>query len=328
MDRLRKVEVDGEWWAQTPDGSWLYWSRAAATWKRRSAGPPGVPRMAPSTDESLDRTRVGLLPGPSAPDPEDPYKNLGPVDQWFNRNFPPYSGRRLLFGLVGLPIVGLCMALVRRFTRGQHLPLSLFLFSTVVGGVLLTLVWIGVVKRRAPSMRSSHQPAADAGPERHPRPLPRFTSSGFLVGAGVFFVDLTLFLLISDPAASPSRAVAIAAPGAILASLLWQLRTSVAGLFLLSALIGAPIAMVLTMFGVVMGKQPSFLLYWLVSSVLALIFLLPVWWELRQREQGLGRSVRMPWAHRAVAPLEVPAWVLWTGVSILMLSTAAYIRIG
>jgi hypothetical protein len=324
MDRLRRVEVDGEWWAQTPDGSWLYWSRAAATWKRRSEGPPGVSSTTLAPSEGIHQTRVGLLPGPGDPDPEGPGQNLGPVDRWFNRNFPPYSGRRLLFGLVGLPVVGLAVAFVRGLTGGRHLPLSLFLFSTVMGGVLLTLVWVGVVKRGGPSKPSSHpEPADDVGSVQL---LAGFTTRGFLVGAGVFFFNLTLFLLISDSASSPARAVAIAAPAAMLASLLWQLRTSVAGLLLLSSLIGAPIALALTMFGLVMGNEPNFLLWWLVASVVALLFVLPHWWQLAQGAAGKGRFAPSRWAHRSGAPREVPDWVLWTGVSILMLSTAAYIR--
>jgi hypothetical protein len=325
MDRLRRVEVDGEWWAQTPDGSWLYWSRAAAAWKRRSEGPPGVSSPTAAAGEGLHQTRVGLLPGPGAPNPEGPGQNLGPVDRWFNRNFPPNSGRRLLFGLVGLPVVGLVVALVRGLTGGRHLPLSLFLFSTVMGGVLLTLVWVGVVKPGGPSKPSSHpEPPDGAGPVQL---FAGFTTRGFLVGAGVFFVNLTLFLLISDSASSPTRAVAIAAPAAMLASLLWQLRTSVAGLLLVSALIGAPVALALTMFGLVMGNQPNFLLWWLGASVVALLFVLPHWWQLRHGAAGTGRFAGRRWAQPSGAPREVPDWVLWTGVSILMLSTAAYIRI-
>lgn len=41
MARLKKVTVDGRWWAQTPDGHWLMWNEMSSGWELSVTPPPG-----------------------------------------------------------------------------------------------------------------------------------------------------------------------------------------------------------------------------------------------------------------------------------------------
>jgi hypothetical protein len=80
-------------------------------------------------------------------------------------------------------------------------------------------------------------------------------------------------------------------------------------------LVGIPVGLFFALFSFGFGHEPSLLKGWLIGSVLALVFFLPHWWEIRRGRRGKNF-------------LTVPPWVLWTGVSILMLSTAILVRFG
>jgi hypothetical protein len=240
-----------------------------------------------------------------------------PIDRWFVRTFPPYSRRRLLFGLVALPVVGLFVLFGRRIAGGGS-GVGIYVFAVLTAAVLLTLVWFGAAtKRDRRSRRYGRPPRPDVPPPTAvPGQTRPFRAGDFLVGSGVLFVDLTLFWLIADLHGSPSEAIAVAAPAALLGSLMWQLRGSVAGIVLLSVVVGFPVGLTLTLFGAVMGKDASLLWGWVVGSVLVLVFALPCWLDLRRRP----RPSRF-------AGMEVPAWVWWTGISVLVLSSALLVRV-
>jgi hypothetical protein len=232
------------------------------------------------------------------------------------RTFPPYSGRRLLFGLAALPVVGLLVALGHRMAGGQF-SLGLYVFATVTAAVILALVWFGVATRRGrPSgvARRAHRPGG-APSATIPWGSGGFRFGDFLVGTAVLFADITLFWLIAGMDESLPEVIAIAAPAAALASLMWHLRGSVAGVLLLSVVVGFPVGLTLTMFGAVMGNETSLLQGWLIGSGLVLVFALPYWWDLRRRQQ----ASRFP-------TIDVPAWVWWTGISVLMMSAAFFVR--
>jgi hypothetical protein len=240
-----------------------------------------------------------------------------PVDRWFVRTFPPYSRRRLLFGLAALPVVGLFVLFGRRIMGGGS-SVGVYVFAVLTAAVLLTLIWFG-----AATTRDRH-PARNARPPRPDRPAGvtfwgqsrPFRMDDFLIGSGVLFVDLTLFWLIAGLQGSVGEAIAVAAPAALLGSLMWQLRGSVAGIVLVSVVLGFPVGLTLTLFGAVMGKESSLLWGWLIGCGLVLLFALPYWFDLRRR----------PRASR-FANVEVPAWVWWTGISVLVLSSALFVRV-
>jgi hypothetical protein len=273
----------------------------------------------------------GLEDSAEPPDTDSLFPNLGPVDRWFNRAFPPNSDRRLLFGLVALPFVSLAVALVRRIRYGEPFSWATYTFTTVMAEVLLAFFWFTVIKKRlaasaAPSPTSSiavPRPSA-MGHDRTPSSLPHFTARGFLVGAGFLFVDMTLFQLIAERDVSPALAVGVALPAALFGSLIWQLRRSFWAPVLVSVLVGIPIGVFLAMMGAFFGSGIGLLGGWLIGSVVVMIFVLPYWWEMRRREEGKGLfgGVRAK-----LAMPRVPPWVLWSGVSILMLGSAAFLRI-
>jgi hypothetical protein len=62
MARLRKILVEGEWYAQAPDGSWLRWNGSRNDWENYPIPPPGF-----SQDVRLDGRESGGLPEPKRP---------------------------------------------------------------------------------------------------------------------------------------------------------------------------------------------------------------------------------------------------------------------
>jgi hypothetical protein len=221
-----------------------------------------------------------------------------PIDRWFVRTLPPYSRRRLLFGLAALPVVGLVVLFARRIVGGGS-GVAIYVFAALTAAGLLTLVWFGALAKRGrrPAREGRrHRPGVWSAPTAS-GPARRFRAADVMVGSGILFVDLTLFWIIADLHGSLPEEIAVAAPAALLGSLMWQLRGSVAGIVLLSVVVGFPVGLTLTLFGAVVGKESSLLLAWLIGSGLVLVFALPYWWDLR----GRPRPSRF-------ASIEVPAW--------------------
>lgn len=55
---VRKIQRDGDWWAQAPDGSWKRWNPRRADWEEYPIAPPGE-RYAMPTD--FDRARFSWM---------------------------------------------------------------------------------------------------------------------------------------------------------------------------------------------------------------------------------------------------------------------------
>jgi hypothetical protein len=70
------VELDGEWWNQTEDGSWLKWDATAYRWDPHPTGPPNAAPPAPEPPAAAPPVSEG--PDAEAPDNEHPAAEAAP----------------------------------------------------------------------------------------------------------------------------------------------------------------------------------------------------------------------------------------------------------
>jgi hypothetical protein len=227
------------------------------------------------------------------------------VDAWWNRNFPPFSAKRLVFGLVALPVIGGLVELLW-VAAGREASLPRYLFVCVAGGALLATAWLPGMRELAQRLHASG--AFDTGspwPWRRKRalppapPLPPLRETfrrDFLIAlpfaAAIVLVMSTTTIGLDDalaPANLPMFAVTSAAMAALVA-----LRTSVWGLAIFSVAGGLFGGLALVLLSLMTWSDPGvaeFLVGWAFGSVLLFLHAYPIWLRMRDLD---ARGFRLP----------------------------------
>src|SRR5919108_76199 len=132
MEIVERREHGGTWWGRDPAGAWHRWNAASNGWDGPLA-PPWPPSEQPHPEEASIVARAPPTGGAPPPPP------MNRVDAWWNRHFPPFSIRRLVFGLVALPVIAALTELLW-VAAGRGFSLPRYLFVCIAGGVLLGLM--------------------------------------------------------------------------------------------------------------------------------------------------------------------------------------------
>ena len=113
MEIIERREHEGVWWARDPAGAWYRWNTSTSGWDGPTT-PPWPHEPGPHHDEAAivaaamaagEATARAF--GDASADPRNPAgtSSTNRVDSWWNREFPPFSRRRLVFGLSTLPLI-------------------------------------------------------------------------------------------------------------------------------------------------------------------------------------------------------------------------------
>ena len=218
------------------------------------------------------------------------------VDAWWNRHFPPYSIRRLVFGLVSLPVIGALVELLWVLGgRGASLPR--YLFACVAGGAVLATAWLPGMRDVAERMQASgaFDPRSpwpwrrkrDAPPAPPLPPLAETFGRDFRIALPFCFaIVLVMSLTVSgfdatfDPDGLLTTAVA-----SVFAAALVAMRTSLWGLIVFSVAGGVLGGLALVLLSMMTFGEPGlddFLIGWGVGSAMLLVFAYPIWRSLRE----------------------------------------------
>jgi hypothetical protein len=358
MARMRLVttlETESGTWEQTDQGRWVRWNDAAQAWEEQPSGP----WVEPDPEDLADPVRSPEPePAPASTQPDGPAPLVGggggipeswnPLDAWWNRTFPPYSRRRLLFGLVALPFITAIVAVVDHF-RGRSAPFAVYLFSTVAGGIILAVVFwahsFEVEHRRVrepPDGPGGSPTTADALPhwDANPGPpnagppaaparapegpivervvsLPSWVRESLLC-LPISFVAVVIWLaLVSASAAFSRPGLIAAAAAAALFTAVFVARRTVLSVVIVSLVVGFGVAGLLQAISLMMFVEAdSFALTWAVCSVVAFVFAFPLWYSLKRSAE-----------RRDAGSMAIPAWVFVAAVAVLMMGGALAYRL-
>lgn len=246
---------------------------------------------------------------------------MGSIDAWWNRNFPPYSGRRLLFFLVMAPLMATGIGLLRGELSGSR---SLLL--GIAMDVMICLTWF-VARGKADEITPAPwtppvqrfppttPPPSPPGPKppsfdhevmsqlMEPRRRRISRSADFLLTFAISSAGMLLVLVVMDDVVLVHVPMAIGA-GLLLTTAI-VFRYSVWPLVLFSLVIGYGGAVVMRLFLSWVSGDDGILAYWLVSSLLSFVFLAPMWWSIRRARPSLERFA-------------IPSWVIAAGTVILL----------
>jgi hypothetical protein len=303
MNLVRRVERDGHWWAERADGSWLRWSPERGGWE----GP-----LEPSwMGEEAGGSVTLVVPGSPGASPDDRLTGRTRIDAWWNRAFPPYSVRRLLFGIAAIPLVAGVHALYQA-VRGRDVSFGDHAFVAILGGIILSFIWFAAFRRPGPA--PSEAPILADRPD----PGSRWARDFLVVFPFALGVVLVIGMLTGNGFDLASMAGSLVS--AVLISLIVALRRSVWSVILFSFLAGAGVALVLELFLFFLGGAPGLFLTWILSSLFAFLWAMPSWLQLRSAARGpfrQGPSDPHPGTIR-----QIPLWVSMAGTLILVVGWA------
>jgi hypothetical protein len=251
-----------------------------------------------------------LVPGSPEGPPEDRLTGRNRIDAWWNRTFPPYSVRRLLFGIVAIPLVAGVHALYQT-VRGRDGSFGEYAFVAILGGIILAFIWFAAFRR--PGSAPGEAILADR-PDRG-----SLWARDFLV-AFPFALGVVLVVGMVTGNGFDQASVAGSLVSAVLISLIVALRRSVWSVILFSLLAGAGVALVLELFLFFLGGTPGLFLTWILSSLFVFLWAMPSWMQLRSAARGpFRRGPSDP--HPGTLP-EIPLWVIMAGTLILVVGWA------
>jgi hypothetical protein len=328
MQIVERREYGGTWWGRTPDGAWFRWSPSANGWEGPVA-PPWPPPEAPHPDEAAIVARAmaatavpsgGAWAG-SGDGVDGPPMNR--ADAWWNRHFPPFSARRLVFGLVALPVIGGLVELLW-VAAGREASLPRYLFVCVAGGALLATAWLPGMKEMAQRLQASGAlDTSSPWPWRRkralapPPPLPPLRETfrrDFLVAlpfaAAIVLVMSATTIGPADTFAPPN--LVMFAVTSVATAALVALRTSAWGLVIFSVAGGLIGGLALVLLSLMTWSDPGlaeFLVGWAFGTVLLLLHAYPIWLRMRDLE---ARGFRLP------------MWLVMSG-SVLLVSGGALV---
>ncbi len=239
---------------------------------------------------------------------------MNPVDDWWNRNFPPYSLARLAFMLAWVPVFSGLTLWVTASLIGIGFSWLLVVYLSLATGLMIAIGWMVAARKAEPSAGPEVAPSA---PQDARAKVPRGGVArsqarpdwriDFALATGIFFIGLTIALLVMGLDASIEQLVinlfVALAFGFTLSS-----RFSLASLVVLSLLIGLGGGLLMQIFFLVLSGQDDFFLYWAMASLVAFAFGYPLW-------QQMQRS-RERWE-------AIPSWAIATGTVCLLMITAA-----
>ena len=317
MKIVERREHGGTWWGRTPHGAWFRWSAAVNSWEGPLAPPWPEPPRHP--DEEAIVAAALAAGGPSEGVPALP---MNRVDAWWNRHFPPFSIRRLVFGLVSLPVIGAVVELLW-VGGGREASVPRYLFVCVAGGVLLATAWLPGMRDVAERMRASGAfESRSPWPWRRrpiapPPPLPPLRTTfrrDFLVA-----LPFTL-LIVLVMSATVTGVRGTFTPGAllnssvaaVLSAVLVGLRTSIWSLVLFSIAGGLLGGLAMVFLSMMTFNEPGLgevVFGWAIGSAILFLYAYPLWRGVRDME---ARGLRLP------------MWIVMGG-SVLLVSGAALV---
>lgn len=313
MEIVERREHDGAWWGRDTAGAWYRWDAVSSAWDGPLA-PPWPPDPPPLTPE--EEAIVAAALAATAP-PEGPPMNR--VDAWWNRTFPPFSKKRLVFGLAALPVVGALQELVI-WGIGWKPSLPRYLFVCIAGGVMLSTAFLPGMREMAERLQRARgkrspwpwrrQPPSDR-PEPPLPPIETNFARDFLVALPfTVVIILVMSLTVSGPADTfaPS-ALLTNTLAALFTAALVALRTSVWGLALFSIAGGLLGGLFMVFLSAMTFSDPGgdFLIGWAIGSVLLFLYAYPMWRGLRNLE---ARGFRLP------------MWIVMGGTVVLVTGSA------
>lgn len=315
MKIVERREHAGAWWGRDPAGSWYRWNGASNGWDGPLA-PPWPPEPPPLTPEKEAIVAAALAT--TAP-PEGPPMNR--VDAWWNRTFPPFSTRRLMFGLAALPVIAALQELLFRGI-GWRPSLPRYLFVCIAGGAMLATTFLPGMREMAERLaeaRGSRSRSPWGWPRRRepgppqPPPPPIETNFGrdFLVALPfAVVIMLVMSLTVAGPGETftPSS-ILTNAVAALFAAAIVALRTSIWALALFSIAGGLLGGLFLVLLSAMTFSDPGgdFLIGWAIGSVMLFLYAHPMWRGLRNLE-----------AHG----FRLPMWIVMGG-SVVLISGSA-----
>jgi hypothetical protein len=296
MKIVERREHEGAWWGRDAEGVWYRWDAASSGWDGPVA-PPWPPEMPPLTPEEEAIVASALATASPAGPP------MNRVDAWWNRTFPPFSKKRLVFGLASLPMVSALQELVI-WGVGWKPSLPRYVFVCIAGGVMIATAFLPGMREMAERLQRARGNRApwpwkrQQAPEPPELPLPPIETNlgrDFLVAlpfAFVIVVVIGLTVFGPGPTFAPS-ALLTDAVAAIFAAALIALRASVWGLALFSIAGGLLGGLFLVLLSAMTFSDPGgdFLIGWVIGSVLLFLYAYPMWRGLRNLE---ARGFRLP----------------------------------
>ena len=252
----------------------------------------------------------------------EPGPRLSPVDEWFNRAFPWDSPKRLLFILAVYPLIGLLVeAGMGLLFRGlpDDFDLALlhggfswlrYVVLTLSGMGVICLLWFSGELHRAAAASGIHGVARP--PAKPARAVREYRPSWADFATGVPF-GVACLLLVMWAVEQPMTPITLAASlaGGVLVSASIVLRNTIWAPVLLSLACGAVLGLFLMLFSMFMSGPQGILANWAIGTGVAAAFVFPAW-----HGQKSSRAAR----------LDLPIWVLMSGVLILVASAAVLIR--
>jgi len=317
MNIVARREHGGAWWGRDADGAWYRWNAASSGWDGPLA-PPWPPEPPPLTVDEQAIVAAAMAVGTPPGGPP-----INRVDAWWNRRFPPFSKKRLVFGLAALPVIGALQELTI-WAIGWRPSLPRYLFVCIAGGVMLSVAFLPGMRDMAERLAKARgttrsrwpwsRPSGPASPEQPPLP-PIETDFGHDFVVALPFA-LVIMLVMSLTVAGPGdtftpSALLTNAVAAVFAAALIALRTSVWGLVCFSLAGGLLGGLFLVLLSAMTFSDPSgdFLIGWGFGSVLLFLYAYPMWRGLRNLE---ARGFRLP------------MWLVMGG-SVLLVSGAALV---
>jgi hypothetical protein len=317
MKIVERREHEGTWWGRTPDGTWFRWSTTVNSWEGPLVPPWPEPPRHPNEEAIVAAALAAGRPSEAVP-----ALPMNRVDAWWNRHFPPFSIRRLVFGLVSLPVIGAVVELLW-ILGGREASLPRYLFVCVAGGVLLATAWLPGMRDVAERMQASGAFESRSPwpwrrrPMAPPPPLPSLRTTfrrDFLV-ALPFTLVIVLVMTATVTGVRGSftpGALLNVAVAAVLSALLVGLRTSVWGLVLFSIAGGLLGGLAMAFLSMMTFHEPGLgevMFGWAIGSAILFLYAYPLWRGVRDME---ARGFRLP------------MWIVM-GCSVLLVSGAALV---
>lgn len=247
---------------------------------------------------------------------------MNAVDRWWNRHFPPYSTARLIFLIVATPIVGVAFLMLQEavfgstFDRRMYVPGLVLAEAAVIAGWMLARrerdresgSYAGHRPDRSPPIPAS-TPSATFPTPRHPigaplgpsmdasvRPTAAPSSRDrwltpqldFFLSAAVFFgASLVTSAVIGlPPLGAPSLLFHLVA--GVSGALILRFPFSPLTVIAICVAVGYPIATLLHLFFYFLSGDESIIGYWVFSSLMIAVFIVPPWQSCAHTENVSG----------------------------------------
>lgn len=318
MKIVKTYESAGELWGETADGGKVRWEADGERWGEPIAPPPApkLPLPGQPMPLAIDGAAAGIVASSGNSDPDSfDLSALGPIDEAWNKKFPPFSLERLLFGIAALPFIGLLVGFYRHWVHGDKFSWGVYLFTVVAGSIFLTAVFAVNWWKEGEIVRAKRPRAERTGAQRRTvasRIWNMPAGQEIAVTTLLFFIGMAgSWAIIDSSILSPLFLLALLATSAVVA-LLVRYRLWMVAAVLISLGVGFAASIFLTMFATFMGGPENLVLNWLVVSALVFVFAAPIAWGAKKKAEEIERRWKMP------------TWFLAAMGCVLMLLSAVF----